>query len=70
MWRQILLGLCFGLWAAAAQAQIAIQSVTGSLQGGAEIVKIDLSQALAAVPSGFSIQAPARIALDFPGVTN
>lgn len=53
-----------------AQAQTAIESVTGSLQGNTEVVRIDLSQALTAVPAGFSIQAPARIALDFPGVSN
>ncbi len=53
-----------------AQAQTAIEAVTGSVQGGAEVVRIDLTQALGAVPTGFSIQSPARIALDFPGVTN
>lgn len=53
-----------------AQAQTAIQSVTGSMQGGSEVVRIDLSQALTAVPTGFAIQSPARIALDFPGVSN
>ncbi len=47
-----------------------IQSVTGSLQSGAEVVKIDLSQPLASVPNGFSIKAPAKIALDFAGVGN
>ncbi|MES2361970.1 MAG: type IV pilus secretin PilQ [Pseudomonadota bacterium] len=45
-----------------------IQSVTGSVQGGSEIIRIDLAEPLAAVPTGFSIQTPARIALDFPGV--
>ena len=55
---------------ATAQAQIAIEAVTGSLQGGSEVVKIDLSEALPAVPTGFSIQSPARIALDFPGVVS
>jgi len=60
----------FLLAAAAAQAQTAIQAVTGSLQGGAEIVKIDLSEVLPALPTGFSIQSPARIALDFPGVVS
>ena len=53
-----------------AHAQGAIEAVSGSVQGGVEVVKIDLSQALTAVPAGFSIQAPARIALDFPGVSN
>ena len=47
-----------------------IQSVTGSVQGGVEVIRIDLSEPLTAVPTGFSIQAPARIALDFPGIAN
>jgi type IV pilus assembly protein PilQ len=52
------------------QAQVAIESVTGSLQSGVEVVRVDLSQALAALPAGFSIQSPARIALDFPNVVS
>ena len=51
-------------------AQGAIESVSGSLQGGNEVVRIDLSEALTALPTGFAIQSPARIALDFPGVAN
>lgn len=51
-------------------AKGSIESVTGVLQGGGETVRIELSEPLAAVPSGFSIQSPARIALDFPGVVN
>ncbi|MDO9405140.1 MAG: type IV pilus secretin PilQ [Polaromonas sp.] len=47
-----------------------IQSVTGSVQSGAEIIRIDLAEPLTAVPTGFTIQTPARIALDFPGVGN
>ncbi|WP_219212730.1 type IV pilus secretin PilQ [Variovorax boronicumulans] len=54
----------------AAHAQNAIESVTTSMQSGAEVVRIDLTQPLSAVPAGFAIQTPARIALDFPGVTN
>lgn len=53
-----------------ASASGTIESVIGVLQGGAETVRIELSEPLAAVPSGFAIQSPARIALDFPGVTN
>lgn len=49
--------------------QAIIESVTGSVQGGAEIVKIDLSRALPTMPNGFSIKAPAKIALDFAGVS-
>ena len=51
-------------------AQNAIQNIAATLQGGVEVVRIDFTQPLSAVPSGFSIQTPARIALDFPGVNN
>ena len=54
------------LLAAAAHAQSVIESVTGSVQSGVEYVKIDLSEALPALPTGFTVQSPARIALDFP----
>ena len=69
MWKKIVFSIALIL-SVGAQAQTAIESVTGSIQGGAEVIRIDLSQALAAVPTGFAIQSPARIALDFPGVTN
>jgi type IV pilus assembly protein PilQ len=58
------------LCSAWAQAQNAIQSVTGGLQGGVEVLRIETTQPLLDVPTGFTIQMPARIALDFPGVTN
>jgi type IV pilus assembly protein PilQ len=48
----------------------AIQSVSASLQGGVEVVRIEFSQPLAALPAGFAMQTPPRVALDFPGVTN
>jgi type IV pilus assembly protein PilQ len=51
-------------------AQNAIQSVAATLQGGVEVVRIDFAQPLSVVPAGFSIQTPARIALDFPGINN
>jgi type IV pilus assembly protein PilQ len=60
----------FSLSALAAHAQNAIEAVAASIQGGVEVVRVDLSQALSAVPTGFTIQSPARIALDFPGVGN
>ncbi len=53
-----------------AHAQPVVQAVTSSLQGGSEVLRIDFSQPLTAVPAGFSIQAPARIALDIPGASN
>jgi len=59
-----------GLGAAWAHAQNAIQSITGAVQGGTEVVRIQMAEPLAAVPNGFTIQSPARIALDFPGVVN
>ena len=51
-------------------AQTAIEAVTGSISGGVEVIRIDMSQALSAPPASFAIQSPARIALDFPGVSN
>lgn len=62
--------LVAGLPSAMAQAANAIEAVSGSVQGGVEVIRIDLAQPLTALPTGFSIQAPARIALDFPGVNN
>ena len=54
-------------WALAEQS---IRSVTGSLQGTSEILRVELSEPLASLPTGFSTQTPARIALDFPGAAN
>ena len=53
-----------------AQSANTIQAVTGSVQGGTEVIRIDLAEPLTAIPTGFSIQTPARIALDFPGIGN
>lgn len=47
-----------------------IKSVSGSLQGGVEVLRIDFTQPIALPPTGFSIQSPARIALDFPATSN
>lgn len=69
-WPRIVFALSLMVATLAAQAQSAIEAVSGSIQGGAEVVKIDLTQPLTAIPSGFSIQSPARIALDFPGISN
>lgn len=57
-------------WSVSAQAAPAVQSITGSIQGGAEVIRIDFTEPLAAAPTGFAIQAPARIALDVPGAGN
>jgi type IV pilus assembly protein PilQ len=57
-------------WPGLAWAQNAIQTITSSQQAGTEVVRIELSQPLAAVPAGFSVQSPPRIAIDLPGVSN
>ena len=51
-------------------AQNAIQSVTNGLQGGSEVIRLEFSEPLTAVPKGFALQSPARVALDLPGVRN
>ncbi|MDR2127475.1 MAG: type IV pilus secretin PilQ [Burkholderiaceae bacterium] len=52
------------------RAEPGITGVSGTVQGGSEVVRVEFSEPLAAVPTGFVIQQPARIALDFPGVVN
>ena len=49
-------------------AQNAIQSINSTQQAGSEVVRIELSEALTVVPTGFTIQTPPRIAIDLPGV--
>ena len=63
--------LLSAMWIAGiAHAQLAIQSVTAAVQGGAEVIRIQTSEPLKQLPAGFVIQSPARIALDFSGATN
>ena len=71
-WRAALAALATAALASpiAAWAQNTIQSITSSQQAGTEVVRIELSEALPAVPTGFSIQQPPRIAIDLPGVGN
>jgi type IV pilus assembly protein PilQ len=61
------LALALGL-PIAAFAQNVIQSITSTQQAGSDVVRVDFSEPLAAVPGGFVVQAPPRIALDLPGV--
>ena len=51
-------------------AQNTIQSITSTQQAGSEVVRIELAEPLAAVPTGFTVQAPPRVAIDLPGVGN
>ena len=69
MWHRTIFAVAL-MWSFIAQAQTVIEAVSGSVQGGSEVVRIDLSKELTAIPSGFAIQSPARIALDFPGVSS
>ena len=54
----------------AAMAQNAIQAITSTQQAGADVVRIELTEALLAVPQGFSVQTPPRVALDLPAIAN
>lgn len=61
---------CMALAAVPMAWAASIQSVTGVAQGGAELVRIEMSEPPVALPTGFAIQSPARIALDFADTTN
>lgn len=65
-----LVGLLLTLCGSIAAGQNAVQSVSASMQGGVEVVRIEFAQPLTALPASFAVQTPARIALDFPGVSN
>jgi type IV pilus assembly protein PilQ len=68
MWRTWGMAAMLAVCAPAALAQSVIQSITSTQQAGADVVRIELSEALSAVPAGFAIQQPPRIAIDLPGV--
>lgn len=70
IFQQAVIALAAALGCTGVLADGAIQSVTGDVQGGAEVVRILLSEPLLVVPAGFAIQSPARIALDFPATSN
>jgi type IV pilus assembly protein PilQ len=69
-WRLAMVGLGLALASPLTWAAAAIQAITSTQQAGAEVVRIELSEPLAAVPAGFVVQTPPRIALDLPGVTS
>ena len=70
-WRFRAMALALSLGASvSAMAQNAIQAISSSQQAGSDVVRIEMSEALAAVPAGFAIQTPPRIAIDLPGVSN
>ena len=67
---QRLFGVGLAVLAAQAFAAPTIQSISASQQAGADVIRVELSEPLAAIPQGFVIQAPPRIAIDLPGVGN
>jgi len=69
-WRAPAVALSMLLATASAWAQNAIQSINSTQQGAADVVRVELSDTLAAVPAGFAVQTPPRIAIDLPGVGN
>ncbi len=71
MGRSWMLGVAFALLGApVAWAQTQIRSINTSQQAGVDVVRIELSEPLPAVPTGFTVQTPPRIAIDLPGVVN
>ena len=61
----VLAAAAFPAW-----SQNAIQSINSSQQAGSEVIRIEMSEPLTAVPAGFTVQTPPRIAIDLPGVSN
>lgn len=56
---------------ALAQARNVLESVSASsLQGGKVLVKVNFKEPLTAVPPGFTVTNPPRIAIDLPNTTN
>src|SRR5664280_1863945 len=51
-------------------ADNSIQAINSSQQAGSEVIRIELSEPLTSLPAGCTVQAPPRIAIDLPGVTN
>ena len=70
LFQQTVVALAAAFGSTWALADGAIQAVTSSLQGGAEVIRIELSEPLTSLPTGFATQSPARIALDFPETAN
>ncbi len=70
-WRSAAGAILLALSASASWAQgNSIQSINSNQQGGSDVLRIELSQPLAAPPRGFVIQSPPRIAIDLPGIGN
>nr|WP_051566720.1 type IV pilus secretin PilQ [Herminiimonas sp. CN] len=68
------MALCLSLVGSFALAQEpannTIEAIVANQQGANVIVKVTLKKPVSKAPLGFAITSPARIALDFPGVSN
>lgn len=64
---RILVFLVVFLVSAAVRAQNTIKNVTAFTQAGSEVVRVDLANPVTTPPTGFLVQKPARIVLDFAG---
>lgn len=60
----------FNIGAQQAQPNLLESINTSTLQGGKVILRANFKEALTAVPPGFTVTNPARIALDLPNVVN
>lgn len=63
---RVCIGLIAGLMGSLVYAQQNIESIEGVMQGQTEVLRIDFSHPPEVQPTGFTVQSPARIALDFP----
>ena len=71
--RLLSLLIAFGVLGVQAQAddtQNFISSLSVNTGTGTKIIKVELTQPLANLPAGFTINAPPRIAFDFPNTAN
>lgn len=67
---QLFVLVCTLICAVSAQAQNVIRAVETSVQSGVEVIRIQTATPLSAIPDGFVVQAPARIAFDFLDTTS
>ncbi len=77
VWLTLRLWLAFVLafsstacWASGSMGQTAIEAISSTRQCGMQAISIRFSEALPVAPESFSIQDPARIAIDLPRLHN
>ncbi|MEY4426683.1 MAG: hypothetical protein RL535_981 [Pseudomonadota bacterium] len=60
--------LCMSFFSGTSWGANSIEQASVSLQGGAEVLRLQFSEKIDIDPKSFSIQTPPRISIDFPGV--